>query len=139
MGCVSTPLWVIFQICVPSALLWIGVTLRLLGSPELSRTSVAGFTYGNRTTFCNNGVAPCASTPMEAIDRPYGSKLTAFCSSCSALGCNGMESWLPDRVSNLKLCPPCWSIRANPSHFALALTGALQSPVPTKLVPYAEL
>src|SRR5664279_6622587 len=139
MGWVSTPLWVIFQIWVPSALLWIGVTLRALGSFELSSISVAGFTNGNRVMFCNKGVAPCASTPMDAIARPYGSKLTAFCSSCSAFGCNGMEIWLPDKVSNLKLWPPCWSIRANPSHFALGLTGALQSPVPTKLVPYAEL
>ena len=32
MGCVSTPLCVIFQICVPSEADEIGVTSRLLGS-----------------------------------------------------------------------------------------------------------
>ena len=47
IGCVSTPLWVIFQIWVPSAARPIGVTLTSpLGRLVASMSSVAGFTYG---------------------------------------------------------------------------------------------
>ena len=48
IGCVSTPLWVIFQIWVPSLATEIGVTSMPLGraGDVASRISVAGFTYG---------------------------------------------------------------------------------------------
>ena len=44
IGWVSTPLCVIFQICVPSSPVLMGVTSRLLGRLSEYSTSVAGFT-----------------------------------------------------------------------------------------------
>ena len=47
IGCVSTPLCVIFQICVPSLFDWMGVTLMSpLGRFVASMSSVEGFTNG---------------------------------------------------------------------------------------------
>ncbi len=117
-GWVSTPLCVIFQICVPSAAELIGVTSRLLGNPVASRVSVAGLTNGYRMMFCSSGVAPGASRPMFAVIRPHSSKLAEFISSWMPLGCKGIPSCAPvpslfgPRVSNLKTSPPCWLIRA---------------------------
>ena len=58
IGCVSTPLCVIFQICVPSVAEAIGVTLRHWPSGRLvmSINSLAGFTYGYRIMFCTPGL-----------------------------------------------------------------------------------
>jgi hypothetical protein len=46
MGCVSTPLWVIFQICVPSPATAMGVasTAPARGRPVASMISVGGIT-----------------------------------------------------------------------------------------------
>ena len=101
IGCVSTPLWVIFQIWVPSAADEIGVTWRLLGIPVASRISVAGFTYGYRMMFWRSGVAPGASRPRLAVIRPHSSKLAEFASSCMPLGWKGILSLPAASVSNL--------------------------------------
>ena len=86
-------------------------------------------------TFCSSGVAPGASSPMLPLIRPHSSKFAEFISSCTLLPSIGMLSWLPERVSNLNLSPPCSAIRAKPSHLAAGLVVALQAPLPTKLLP----
>jgi hypothetical protein len=86
IGCVSTPLWVIFQIWVPSAADEIGVTSSELGIPAESRISVGGFTYGYRMMFWRMGVAPGASRPRLAVIRPHSSNVAEFISSCRPFG-----------------------------------------------------
>ncbi len=68
--------------------------------------------------FCPAGVAGTASRPRLAVMRPNSSKAAEFISSCSAFG-SILDLELrvrPFRLSNLNCMPPCWLIRAIPSH-----------------------
>ena len=69
---------------------------------------------------------------MLAVIRPHSSKFAEFISSCIAFGWSGIASCGPDRVSNLNRSPPCWWIRANPSHFAVGVVGAVAQPLAAK-------
>ena len=84
--------------------------------------------------FCPAGVAGTASSPRLDVIRPNSSKAAEFISSWSAFGSILTLSCLPLRVSKRKVWPPCWAIRAKPSHLLVAV-WLVQSPLATKCVP----
>ncbi|GAO04619.1 hypothetical protein PSR1_03514 [Anaeromyxobacter sp. PSR-1] len=103
MGWVSTPLCVIFQSCVPSSAVVIGVTSTPGGSTMPSRSSLAGLTYGYRIRFCCwPACALGASRPRLPLMRPYSFSNASPISSWMALRCSGMVSGTPETVSNAK-------------------------------------
>ena len=100
IGCVSTPLCVIFQICVPSSAVEMGVTSTPGGSSMPSRTSLAGFTYGYRMRFCC--CPACAfgvSRPRLPLIRPYSFSNASPISSWMAFRSSGIRSGTPAIVS----------------------------------------
>ena len=84
--------------------------------------------------FCAAGVAGTCSSPRLDVIRPYSSKAAEFISSCDAFGSILTFTCGPLRVSKRKVSPPCWAIRAKPSHLLVAF-WLVQSPLATNDLP----
>ena len=138
IGWVSTPLWVIFQIWVPSAAEEIGVTSRLLG--QLGRVEDLGRRVHVRVE--DDVLQRAASRPAlrgrgwrssARTRRRWPSSSRRGCPSArtgsAAWRCGAAEGVELEQVGRLR---PCSAIRANPSHLAVGLVGLLHQPLATK-------